>query len=102
MSTDWIGDKETIERIANIKRETADEMFLKMRYEIIVESNTKIQYEYTGQFFDKEIIFELIDKRVVMELSTGESCGMSMQELAAINKKVEELRLEQRGEIEYG
>lgn len=79
---------------------SADEMFLKMGYEIIVENNIKIQYEYTGQFFDKEIIFELIDKRVVTELSTGESCGISMQELAAINKKVEELRFEQRGEIE--
>lgn len=74
----------------------ANEIFTDLKYEIIVETNRKIQYEYTGLYFDREIIFNLTDKSVLCELSTGESMSMTMQELKAINLKVKELRLDRR------
>ena len=73
-----------------------DEILTDVKYEIIVETNQKIQYEYTGLYFDREIIFDLTDKSVLCELSTGESMSMTMQELQAINEKVKELRLDRR------
>lgn len=69
----------------------ADEMLVDLKYEIIVETNQKIQYEYTGLYFDREIIFDLTDKSVLCELSTGESMSVTMQELQAINLKCREL-----------
>lgn len=69
----------------------ADEMFEKLGYEKIIESNVRIDYEKEGQFFDKEIVFELIDKIICVELGTGESANINMQELQAINEKVKEL-----------
>lgn len=69
----------------------ADEMFKKMGYEKIIESNIRIDYEREGQFFDKEIVFGLIDKNVTVELGTGESANINMQELQAINEKCKEL-----------
>ena len=74
----------------------AEEILTDMKYEIIVETNQKIQYEHTGLYFDREIIFDLTDKSVLCELSTGESMSMTMQELQAINLKVKELRLDRR------
>lgn len=74
----------------------ADKMLIDMKYEILVETNQKIQYEYTGLYFDREIIFDLTDKSVLCELSTGESMSVTMQELKAINEKVKELRLDRR------
>ncbi len=74
----------------------ADEILIDMKYEIIVETNQKIQYEYTGLYFDREIIFDLTDKSVLCELSTGESMSMTMQELQVINLKCRELRLDRR------
>jgi hypothetical protein len=74
-----------------MKEKTADEMFEKLGYEKIIESNVRIDYEKEGQFFDKEIVFGLIDKIVCVELGTGESGNINVQELQAINKKVEEL-----------
>lgn len=74
----------------------ADEILIDMKYEIIVETNQKIQYEYTGLYFDREIIFDLTDKSVLCELSTGESMSMTMQELQAITLKCVELRLDRR------
>lgn len=76
----------------DIKEKTADEMFKELGYEKIVESNVKINYEKYGQFFDKEIVFGLIDKIVVTELGTGESANLNMPELQAINKKCKELK----------
>ena len=69
----------------------ADEMFEKLGYEKIIESNVKINYEKYGQFFDKEIVFGLIDKIVHVELGTGESANINMEELQAINQKCKEL-----------
>lgn len=69
----------------------ADEMFEKLGYEKIIESNVRIDYEKEGQFFDKEIVFELIDKIICVELGTGESANINMQELQAINLKCKEL-----------
>ena len=74
----------------------ADRIFIDMKYEILVETNQKIQYEHEGLYFDREIIFDLTDKSVLCELSTGESMSMTMQELQAINLKVKELRLDRR------
>lgn len=69
----------------------ADKIFIDMKYEILVETNQKIQYEYTGLYFDREIIFDLTDKSVLCELSTGESMSVTMEELQAINLKCREL-----------
>lgn len=74
-----------------MKEKTADEVFEELGYEKIIESNVRIDYEKEGQFFDKEIVFGLIDKIVCVELGTGESANINVQELQAINKKVEEL-----------
>ena len=71
--------------------QTADEMFEKLGYKKIIENNVKINYEKEGQFWDKEIVFGLIDKIVYTELGTGESANMNMQELQAINQKCKEL-----------
>ena len=71
-----------------------DEMFEKLGYKKIIESNVRIDYEKEGQFFDKEIVFGLIDKIICVELGTGESANINMQELQAINEKVKELGLE--------
>lgn len=86
-------DKEELEVTRNIGK-TADEMLINMKYEIIVETNQKIQYEFTGLYFDREIIFDLTDKSILCELSTGESMSMTMQELQAINQKCKELRMD--------
>ena len=72
----------------------ADEMLKSLGYEKIIESNVRIDYEKEGQFFDKEIVFGLIDKIICVELGTGESANINMQELQAINEKVKELGLE--------
>ena len=69
----------------------ADEMFKELGYEIVTENRTKIMYEREGQFFDKYIVFEIIDKHIVIELGTGESTNINMQELQAINEKCKEL-----------
>lgn len=69
----------------------ADEMFRKLGYEKIIESNIKINYEKEGQFFDKEIVFGLIDEIVTVELGTGESANINIKELQAINEKCKEL-----------
>ena len=69
----------------------ADGMFEELGYEKIIESNVRIDYEKEGQFFDKEIVFGLIDKIICVELGTGESANINMQELQAINEKVKEL-----------
>jgi len=71
---------------------SADEMFEKLGYKKIVENNVRIDYEKEGQFFDKEIVFGLIDKIITVELGTGESANTNMQELQAINEKCKELR----------
>lgn len=44
----------------------SDEMFKKLGYEKIIESNVRIDYEKEGQFFDKEIVFGLIDKIICL------------------------------------
>ena len=74
-----------------IKEKTADEMFEELGYEKIIESNVRIDYEREGLYFDKEIVFGLIDKIICVELGTGESTNINMQELQAINKKCQEL-----------
>ena len=69
----------------------ADKILQDIGYEKIFENIVKIGYEKEGQFFDKEIVFNKIDKNVVVELGTGESAPINIQELKAINKKCEEL-----------
>ena len=70
---------------------TADELFKELGYEIIINNKTTLNYEKEGLYMDKEIVFELLDKSVTAEYGTGECCHISMEELQAINKKVEEL-----------
>ena len=70
---------------------TADEMFEELGYEIIIDNGTTLNYEKEGALFDKEIVFELIDKNVCAELGTGESANISVAELQAINQKCKEL-----------
>lgn len=70
---------------------TADEMFKELGYEIIVNSTITLNYEKEGLYMDKEIVFKLLDKNVIVGYGTGECCEVLMQELQAINKKVEEL-----------
>lgn len=70
----------------------ADKMLEELGYVKIVENNIKILYEKEGNFWDKEISFDLIDKQIRVETSSsGDSESITMQELQAINKKVEEL-----------
>ena len=64
-------------------------------YKKIVENNIRINYEREGLFFDKEIVFGLIDKIVYVELERGESSNINMQELKAINTKIKELGWEE-------
>lgn len=75
-----------------MEEKTADEMFEELGYEKIVESNIKILYEKEGHYWDKDINFDLDDKEVTVEMSSGESETIDMQELKAIYKKCEELR----------
>ena len=72
-------------------KKSADEMFEDIGYEIIENTNTTLNYELIGKYMDKEIIFEKLDKSFSAGYSTGECCHITMQELKAINKKVEEL-----------
>lgn len=74
-----------------MKEKTADEMFEELGYKILFEDKKEIQYEFEGIYMDNEIKFDLKEKTVLKEYSTGESQEISTQELQAINKKVEEL-----------
>lgn len=70
----------------------ADKMLDDLGYEKIIENKIKILYEKEGRFWDKEISFDLMDKQIRVETSSsGDSESITMQELQAINKKVEEL-----------
>lgn len=69
----------------------ADEMFEKLGYRKIIDNSDTIQYEFEGFYMDNEIRFDLKARTIIKEYSNGESQEISMQELQAINKKVEEL-----------
>ena len=85
-------DKEELEATRKMGK-TADEMFEDLGYKILIENNHYIQYEFEGIYMDNEIKFDLKGKTLLKEYSTGESQEISMQELQAINKKVEEMRV---------
>ena len=70
----------------------ADKMFEELGYEKIIENNIEILYEKERRFWDKEISFDLIDKQVTVEMSTGDSEPITIQELQAINMKCKELK----------
>lgn len=80
----------------DIKEKTADEMFEELGYEIIIDDGITLNYEKEGNYMDKEIIFEKNDRSITTGYSTGECCHLYMQELQAINKKCQELRLVRR------
>lgn len=88
MFMQWV---ERFERKKGNTMSKADKMFEELGYEIEIENKKRITYVYEGQFFDKYIIFEIIDKHIVIELGTGESTNINMQELQAINEKCKEL-----------
>lgn len=69
-----------------------DKLFKELGYEVIVHSETTLNYEKQGIYMDKEIIFELLDKSISIGYGTGDCCHISMQELKAINMKCEELQ----------
>lgn len=69
----------------------ADKMFEELVYKKIIENKIKILYEKEGRFWDKEIRFDLMDKQIRVEMSTGDSEPITIQELQAINKKCKEL-----------
>ncbi len=70
----------------------ADEMFEELGYEIIINDNETLNYEKTGLYIDKEIVFEKLDKGFSVGFSTGENCHITILELQAINEKVKELK----------
>ena len=74
-----------------MKQKTADEIFEELGYEFLFKNEKMIQYELEGFYMDNEIKFDLKGKTVLKEYSTGESQEITMQELQAINKKVEDL-----------
>lgn len=86
-----MGLSEKEKEVDNMNSLTADEMFEKLGYEILFKDKNIIQYEFEGKYMDNEIRFDLKGKTVLKEYSTGESQEISIQELQAINKKVEEL-----------
>ena len=69
----------------------ADEMFKELGYEILINNNLYIQYEFEGIYMDNEIKFDLKGKTILKEYSCGESREITMQELQAINEKCKEL-----------
>ena len=69
----------------------ADEMFERLGYEIIINDNITLNYEKTGVYMDREIVFELLDKSIFVGYGNEECCLITIQELQAINEKVKEL-----------
>lgn len=74
----------------------ADEMLKSIGFDEKYEDEEKIRYEDSGNE-DINIIF--FKKHKVITGCPTYDYFLDMEILAAINKKVEELRLEQRGEI---
>lgn len=79
-----------------MKEKTADEMFLELEYEKNVDTPTNFIYQSKKN--NKEIRFYKIYKCVEISLIEfedyeGNSIFFTMQELQAINKKIEELEL---------
>ena len=75
---------------------SADEMFEKLGYEKENRDYAEVYFQRT-KYAVKQIGFS----KQCISVQVGGIETITMFELAAINKKVEELRLEQRGEIEY-
>ena len=69
-----------------MKEKTADEMFEELGYEKIFEDNTETQYE--GKCTNVEITRTGI---LLNKLTKYKTVILTVQELQAINKKVEEL-----------
>lgn len=61
-----------------------DKMFEKLGYEKIIDNDDTIQYEFEGIYMDNEIRFDLKERTIIKEYSTGESREISMKELQAI------------------
>lgn len=73
-------------------KKSADEMFKELGYEKIEDTYDREIYEKEGLYMDRIIRFELVGKFIVCEYGTGESLDFNIQELRAINKRVEELK----------
>ena len=69
----------------------ADKMFEELGYKKIIDNTDIVQYEFEGLYMDIEIRFDLQARTIIKEYSTGESCGITIAELQAINEKVKEL-----------
>lgn len=70
---------------------TADEMFEELGCIFIYADEEFLQYKFEGIYMDIEIIFDLKRKTVLKEYADREVCKITIEELQAINKKVEEL-----------
>lgn len=70
---------------------TAKEMFEKLGYEIVTNNSRRIKYADKDTRLDKEIEFNLIKKAFRKGDSDYFSYFITLKELKAINKQVEEL-----------
>ena len=76
----------------------ADEMFEKLGYKKLEENDYYIEYRKQGKDYSKFIKFDLMDKSFTSfyYVVPDKQAYLSMQELQAINKKVEELRMDRK------
>lgn len=74
----------------DIKEKTADEMFEQLGYKKLIGETTEV---YKLSRANKNIYFSKLIKRIKID---GEYDFIDMQELQAINKKCQELRLVRR------
>ena len=76
-----------------MKEKTADEMFEELGYKKLEENDYYMEYRKQRKDYSKFIKFDLMDKSFTSfyYVVTDKQAYLSMQELQAINKKVEEL-----------
>lgn len=91
--TDWLIDRE---ECVNERKETADEMFEELGYKIMFDNTCEFRYVKHFALKPARHIIFVIDKTIsVCEENKNELAinrdYFTMQELQAINKKVEEL-----------
>lgn len=77
-----------------MKEKTADEMLEELGYKKLEENDYYIEYRKQGKDYSKFIKFDLMDKSFTSfyYVVPDKQAYLAMQELQAINKKVEELR----------
>ena len=88
-------DNEELEATKKNREKKADEMFKELGYVFEKETTTHIVYKYIGEkihYYPIDIQFKKDTKTVIKKINLlDDRTGFNMQELQAINKKVEEL-----------